>query len=321
MEFTGERFLPTLAGDIRLEHYHRYHWCSQIAAGKKVLDIASGEGYGSNLLASVAQSVVGVDISEEAVAHAKAAYVAKQNLSFVQGSAAQIPLPDNSVDIVVSFETIEHHTQHEEMIAEIKRVLTADGVLVISSPNKEIYSDLAGGNHNHFHVKELYYDELNQLLSSSFSSIRYFGQTATATSLLSPMSAVVADRFSSVYTESAAKIREGIPSNPNPLYFVAIATNSEQPSVSESTAFFSEIDNALQERTLEIVGLGEEIKRMSGYIEEVHQVLEAKSTELSEALDIIDEVKQVLGVRDAELQEIKASRFWKIAQLLNRVKK
>lgn len=321
MDFTGERFLPTLPGDIRLEHFHRYHWCCNLAAGKRVLDIASGEGYGSNLLATVAQSVIGVDISDEAITHAKSVYSKTSNLSFVQGSAAKIPLPDHSVDMVVSFETIEHHTQHEEMISEIKRVLTDDGMLVISSPNKEIYSDLAGGNHNHFHVKELYFQELDQLLSKRFVSIRYFGQVATATSLLQPLAAPVSDNFTSVYTETKDKITQAIPSELPPLYYLAIATNTIQPYVPESTAFFSERDNALQERTLEIVKLGEEIQRMSAYIADVHQVLESKSKELTEAHAIINEIRSVLSNRDAELQEIKSGPLWKLCNLIGRPKK
>ena len=70
MEFTGERFLPTLSGEIRHEHLHRYAWCRRLVGGKKVLDIACGEGYGSAMLARDALSVIGMDISAEAVEHA-----------------------------------------------------------------------------------------------------------------------------------------------------------------------------------------------------------------------------------------------------------
>ena len=321
MDFTGERFMPSLAGDIRLEHFHRYHWCCSLASGKRVLDIASGEGYGSNLLAKVASKVIGVDISPEAVAHAKATYADTQHLSFIEGSAALIPLPDKSVDLVVSFETIEHHTQHEEMISEIRRVLTDDGLLVISSPNKKIYSDQAGGNHNHFHVKELYFSELDELLANHFASIRYLGQRATATSLLQPLNPTTAANFTEVYTETREGIGSRVPSEIEAMYFVAIATNGIQPYVPECTAFLSEIDNALQDRTLEVMKLGEEIRRMSDYIAEVHNVLESHKVELREAHAIIEEIRGVLEQRDAELQEIKSSRLWKIAQIFGQGKK
>jgi protein-L-isoaspartate O-methyltransferase len=70
MKFTGERFIPTEQGQIRLEHYHRYAVVLDAVKQKTVLDVACGEGYGSSLMADVAHTVVGVDISEEAVRHA-----------------------------------------------------------------------------------------------------------------------------------------------------------------------------------------------------------------------------------------------------------
>ena len=107
MKFTGERFLPNIDGAIALEHLHRYLVASLYVHNKDVLDIASGEGYGSAMLARNAKTVIGVDISEDAIAHATARYAAK-NLEFRAGNAAKIPLEDASVDVVVSFETIEH---------------------------------------------------------------------------------------------------------------------------------------------------------------------------------------------------------------------
>ena len=139
MEFTGERFLPTVSGEIELEHMHRYLQAKELAVNKSVLDIACGEGYGSALLATVANNVIGVDISEQAIKHASAQYKAS-NLKYIHGSCSLIPLPDACIDLVVSFETIEHHVEHESMMLEIRRVLKPDGVLIISSPDRRHYS-------------------------------------------------------------------------------------------------------------------------------------------------------------------------------------
>ncbi len=133
MKFTGERFIPTEQGRIRLEHYHRYAVVQDIVAEKDVLDVACGEGYGSSFMADVARSIVGVDISLEAVQYASATYQ-KSNLSFRQGSATSLDFADATFDVVVSFETIEHLLEQAQMLAEIRRVLRPDGVLVISSP-------------------------------------------------------------------------------------------------------------------------------------------------------------------------------------------
>ena len=153
LTFTGERFLPEVRGAIWYEHWHRYAVAAALAAGKRVLDAASGEGYGSFLLARDAASVVGVDVSADAVAHARQRY-ARANLRFEAASVTTLPLPDASIDLVVSFETIEHLTAQAPMLAEFRRVLAPDGVLLISSPNRPVYNE-GGGIDNHFHVREL----------------------------------------------------------------------------------------------------------------------------------------------------------------------
>jgi ubiquinone/menaquinone biosynthesis C-methylase UbiE len=87
MEFTGERYVPELdSPEISYEHWHRYLYASQFVAGKTVLDVASGEGFGSDLLAQTAGDVVGVDIDEASVAHASSRYV-RDNLEFLHGAA------------------------------------------------------------------------------------------------------------------------------------------------------------------------------------------------------------------------------------------
>src|SRR5450830_515618 len=171
LTFTGERFVPEEQGNIELEHLHRYLQASEIAVGKDVLDIASGEGYGSAMMADVAAHVTGVDISDEAVVHANQRYQ-KNNLQYLQGSCAAIPLPDHSVDLIVSFETIEHHEQHEEMMSEFKRVLRPGGLLLISNPDRYYYSDVPNYK-NPYHVKELYENEFKGLLASHFKNTRY----------------------------------------------------------------------------------------------------------------------------------------------------
>ena len=135
--------------------------------------------------AGVAESVKGVDISEEAVAHARQKY-SKPNLEYSQGSADAVPLGDASVDVVVSFETIEHHDRHAEMMSEVKRVLRPGGVLVISSPDKLNYSDLPNTS-NPFHVKELYREEFYALVKGHFANVEMLSQRVVYGSLVAPV--------------------------------------------------------------------------------------------------------------------------------------
>jgi ubiquinone/menaquinone biosynthesis C-methylase UbiE len=177
MKFTGERFIPSKSGVIALQHYHRYEFALHLIdfSKKVVLDIACGEGYGANILAARAEKVYGVDISEEAIDSAKKIY-ADERMEFLLGSVTNIPIPDRSIDIVVSFETIEHHDKHLEMMTEVKRVLKDNGVLVISTPDKGYYEKHLPQLKNEFHVKELYKHEFESLLRKYFKNYYSFAQ-------------------------------------------------------------------------------------------------------------------------------------------------
>lgn len=174
MELTGERFIPLMKGVIEYEHFSRYFFVvNQIELKDKiVVDLASGEGYGTEILSRYAKSVVGIDISSEAIEHAKNRYQ-KSNLQYFEGDACKIPIDDNFADVFVSFETIEHHNKHDEMLMEIKRILKPNGILFISSPDKKHYTDIPKYN-NIYHIKELYYEEFKNLLTKYFRNNFFF---------------------------------------------------------------------------------------------------------------------------------------------------
>ncbi|WP_418230138.1 glycoside hydrolase family 99-like domain-containing protein [Burkholderia mayonis] len=225
----GERYIPGMSAQIEVEHMHRYLVARKLAKGLRVLDIACGEGYGSFALAREAATVVGVDISEDAIRHAQAEYGQRAaNLEYVVGSAANIPLGDASVDLVVSFETIEHHDQHEAMIREIRRVLRPGGLVIISSPNKYEYSDVTGYA-NPWHVKELYLDEFEALLRMQFSRVVLYGQRVMTGSVLAALDARDA-QMRTLLPENAQSDDEQV-SIARPLYFVALASDGELPSL------------------------------------------------------------------------------------------
>ena len=244
MEFTGERYVPTEAGEIRHEHLHRYAWCARLVEGKDVLDIACGEGYGSAMLAHRARSVKGVDIAGDAVAHASATYQGIHGLEFMQGNAAEIPLDDNSVDVVVSFETIEHHDRHREMLSEIRRVLRPDGLLVISSPNRVVYSELAG-HHNEFHVKELDFAEFDAVLQEQFDDICYFGQRLAVGSSIFTLQGAGTAQTVDALTDTGSEVVERAASLADPVYFIAVAgaLNAELQIKLRPSVLFSEAED------------------------------------------------------------------------------
>lgn len=183
MVFTGERMVPEGANAMTFwEHVYRYRFAARLAPGRRILDIACGEGYGSAALREAgAQSVIGVDIAAEAVAHARAKY----GIDARVGDAEKIPLSDGEVDLVVSFETLEHVPDPAKFLDECARVLAPGGTLVVSTPNKEVYADRIG-HENPFHCSELTLPEFKEMLSARFDIIDLFTQRPTTAPLWSP---------------------------------------------------------------------------------------------------------------------------------------
>jgi ubiquinone/menaquinone biosynthesis C-methylase UbiE len=153
------------------EHVHRYAFGCRFVAKKRVLDIACGEGFGSAALQKAgAAQVIGIDISDSACLHARTKY----GVDARPGTAEQIPLPDGTVDVVVSFETIEHVPNPERFLDECVRVLTPGGMLVISTPNKGIYC--LGASANPHHCSEMTEKEFSTALHARFSKVKLYTQ-------------------------------------------------------------------------------------------------------------------------------------------------
>ncbi len=178
MEFTGERVVPGKTPQtIYDEHIYRYIFASGLAENKVVLDVACGTGYGTRHLAEKGSGkVVGVDISAEAVDYARERFGKDNKASFVCANATRLPFGDNAFDMIVSFETIEHIRQHGKFLAECRRVLKENGLLICSTPNRRIFSPKLVKPINTFHVKEFWPGEFHHLLRRYFADITLYGQ-------------------------------------------------------------------------------------------------------------------------------------------------
>lgn len=299
MEFTGERFLPTEGGELAYEHWHRYGWCRHLVSGKRVLDIACGEGYGSALLADHAHHVTGVDISELAISHARDAYGARRNLVFLEGSATAIPLEDASFDIVVSFETVEHLMEQEAMLAEIRRVLAPDGVLVLSSPNREVYSD-AREYRNEFHVRELDFPELSTLLAREFPVVRYYGQRMASGSVIVPDSDVRSHY--SAFTTREGALLEGSAQLGRIMYFLAVCSASAESMPEMDASLYLDGVSDLYARHEDIARWAQKLDVELDTLRNAHADLLAEFEERSSWARARDDASQAHEMRLVELQ-------------------
>lgn len=158
------------------EHVHRYNEVIPfISKDDKILDLACGTGFGSNILAQHTNAVVtGGDIAADAVKECAAAW-SRPNLQFMMMDGTALPFTDNYFDKIVSFETIEHTTKYVEMLAEFHRVLKPGGIAFISTPNFPVNSP-GGKVVNPYHTQEFTYDELKGILEKQFPSVEIKGQ-------------------------------------------------------------------------------------------------------------------------------------------------
>ena len=311
--------MPEASGDIQLEHLHRYYLAREFAKGKKVLDIACGEGYGSAILAEVALKVVGVDASEEVIEYASGRYE-RQNLQFMTGVCRRIPLPDASVDLIVCFETIEHHADHHEMMREFVRVLRPEGAVIISTPDKAEYSDKPNFLNPH-HVKELYFDEFKELMLNYFINARFFGQRVRYGSFVGPLDKK--PTISANYRLLQGRAHKSI-SVPEPIFFLAVASNGKLKDL-PSGVFVPEIPEYCQHISAlqaEVYTHDKEITRLRQVVadrEEQVNVLNQQVAEYGERLTILKHKLVERGEQFVFLHQQVADRDKQLAQVHQKV--
>src|SRR5687767_4651469 len=219
---SGERMQPGVKDAlIIIEHLHRYLLANRFCKGKTVLDIASGEGYGTEILSRNAEKVIGIDIDVTAISYSSEKYKGP-NRSFRAGSATNIALDDDSVDVVVSFETLEHVVGQDDMLKEIRRVLRPGGILVMSTPDKKYYSEIPEYK-NEYHLKELYSHEFRDLVSRYFPHVQLLAQFAGSMSFIYPFE----DPAINSYWYASVDISGSVSESPiGSRYLIAIAGDS-----------------------------------------------------------------------------------------------
>ncbi|MCC7328467.1 MAG: class I SAM-dependent methyltransferase [Burkholderiales bacterium] len=304
LEFTGERFVPGITGEIAHEHWHRYAFARRHVAGRRVLDVACGEGYGSALLAEVAAQVTGIDIAEDAIARARIVYAARPNLRFDSSAAAALPLPDGAVDVVVSFETIEHlpAVDQPRMLAEIARVLAPNGLLLLSSPNPVEYSD-ARGYRNPFHLHEPPREELDALLAIAFQARRWYRQRRYFGSAL--WSEDATGCVFEAWSGDAVEVVAATP--PAAMYHVVLAAKvaSALPPSEPALSLFSDGDESELRR---IDARESEILRLDGLLGERDAALDRQTGHIIHLEELVVHRDRVVAERDSQLAASEALR-------------
>jgi SAM-dependent methyltransferase len=187
-EFTGERVIPGQVDDeLWDEHIARYAFARQFSADSRVLDIGCGTGYGIAEISSNATLAIGIDPAEGAIDRARPG-----TAHFVRASAAALPFPAESFDLVTAFEVIEHLPDWPKLIEEARRVLRRDGLFIVSTPNQRYYAESrAAIGPNPFHVREFEHDEFRHALAGAFPFTSIYLQNRVEGFAFSPGDAVL----------------------------------------------------------------------------------------------------------------------------------
>lgn len=301
LEFTGERVVPGLVDPNLLnEHVARYRFAACFAPGADVLDAGCGAGYGSAELGEAA-SVVGIDLSEDAVRHATSTFGGPR-VRFLRAACETLPFADGSFDLVVAFEVIEHLVRWREMIEEARRVLRPKGLLLVSTPNKAYYAETrAGAGPNPFHVHEFESGEFRAALTAVFRHVSLWSQNRSEAIAFVPE------------TSSRGALDAPGDSMPENAHFFLAACSQSPIAETRAFAWLPKAGNLLREREHHVALLDGEVKQKTQWLkeaEESHAVLHQahedllaelhRQNEWAERLDV--ELKQA-GERIGALQE------------------
>jgi ubiquinone/menaquinone biosynthesis C-methylase UbiE len=331
LEEIPERLVPEEASGqlVEAEHMARYRWASRFCSGRRVLDAGCGAGYGAEMIAQAgAIEVVGVDVSEVALELARSTVGAGVTLE--QGDVAALDFDDDSFDIVVCFEVIEHVDDRDRVLDELARVLRPDGLLLISSPNRDRY---VPGNPHHRH--EYVRDELQAALDARFPSARIISQHVMIASVISWAAAPL--------FEDPEVERMAVPAPEDEIYLLAMAGKELPPDASPvaTLGLFAESRRWLEfieGQRRQIEDQAAELERFSGRererlqalerLAEAEQELAASRTlqvELETAREELRTAQEQLGAalgreheREELLQTMISSRSWRMTAPVRR---
>ena len=297
LEFTGERVIPDVVEPaLWHEHVSRYMYAAGVARGKRVLDAGCGTGYGTACLGRLAASALGFDISEDAIAFASRHY--GKQAGFRTGSAEQFPEEDGGFEMVTAFEVIEHLQNWPKLIEEANRVLTGDGLFLVSTPNKAYYAETRGGSGpNPFHVHEFDYDEFRAALTAVFPHVAILGQNRTE-----------AFTFRAEEAAESSWVDFGEVTEPVADAHFYLAVCSKQAFRAPASVYVPGTGNLLRERERHIALLEqqiEEVHRDRTTLLVEHRRMEEsvrKRTEWAQQLD--GDVRDALRQRDETLEQL-----------------
>ena len=273
VEFTGERVIPgQVNDDLWSEHLARYAFARRYAQGKRVLDAGCGTGYGSAELAQSAAAVTGVDVAADAIEYARANYPLP-GLSFLESSCTAVPFPAESFDLLVAFEVIEHLPEYRSFLDECGRLLTREGLFIVSSPNKRYYATTrAATGPNPYHEHEFEAEEFVRELERVFPNVRLLLQNRVESFAFHPAVS---------FWPAEARIDGGGGTAEDAHFLVAMCSRVQLPEP-KSFVYVPKAANMLRERELHVEALQHQLDHVKPEREALLELYRKQTRELEE---------------------------------------
>lgn len=284
--------------ETQYEHLHRYAFAQALAAGKDVVDLGCGEGYGAHRLSQVARSVCAVDLSADVIGAARVRYAAPR-LVFRTADATCTGLEAGSADLVVAFEIYEHLEDPASLLVEACRLLRPNGVLLVSTPNRAVYSD-ARGYRNPFHPHEANREEFTTALRTHFRHVRLHGQRIV--------------RLSAIWGQVDGNgpfvmLGEELPDVP-PIYLLAVCSDAPVPDLPARSLWLDPLE-VLDAEASEIVIARATIAAKDEEINVARSTIAGKDVELRVAAATIaakdEEISRVWAAIEDQQHQVKAA--------------
>lgn len=274
VEFTGERVIPgQVNDDLWSEHVARYAFARRYIQDKRVLDAGCGTGYGSAELAQDAAAVTGIDIAADAIEYANATFPLPR-LRFVETSCTAMALPGAAFDAVVAFEVIEHLADYRAFLHECARVLTPDGLLIVSSPNKRYYAETrAATGPNPFHEHEFEAEEFARELQLVFPNVRLLLQNRVESFAFHPAVS---------FWPAEARIDGGGGTAEDAHFFIGMCSAAPLPEP-KSFVYVPKAANVLRERELHVQALEKQLAQIKADREALLRFHREQTRELEES--------------------------------------
>lgn len=296
IEFTGERVIPgEVNEDLWAEHMARYQFAREYFAASGALDLGCGTGYGTAALTT--SRAIGIDISHEAIAYAREHFLRPM---FLQASAAALPFREKSFDLVTAFEVIEHLEDWRALLGEARRVLTPEGLFLVSTPNKLYYSESrAKDGPNPFHVHEFEFEEFRDALGEFFPQVTILVQNRAEAIVFAPTAPAMV-------TDEGWIDGELIQDPASAHFFLALCSMEEGRTLTRPrrVAYVPRTANILRERERHIALLEEELGKNKRW-------LESMTADRDKLLDLYTEQKQQL--EEHNLWAMQLERDWRAA--------